>query len=414
MAKIDPCAGPASDTIPLDAALTRIQTSLSPLQESERIGLKQARGRVLAEAVTATTDLPPFPNSAMDGYALHSADAVSNASLKVIGTAFAGHPFEGRVDAGECVRIFTGAAIPAGADAVATQEEVRREGDFITLSAPIARHRNIRPSGDEIPAGQCVLAPGKLLTSADLGLIASTGLPELAVIRKLRVVFFSTGDELTPLGEPLAYGRIYDSNRYTLHGLLEHPAIEAVDLGVIRDDPDAIQTALSTVAQDADVILTTGGVSVGEADFVTGILKTLGQIDFWKIAVKPGKPFAFGRIRQAWFFGMPGNPVAVIVTFRQLVRPALLRLLGAHPTPPTRLPAVCRSRLRKSPGRMEFQRGVYTTEDNGLSVISCGPQGSHRLSTVSQANCFIVLPMENAGVEPGDTVIIEPLEEFHL
>jgi molybdopterin molybdotransferase len=250
------------------------------------------------------------------------------------------------------------------------------------------------------------------LQAADLGLLASAGFSTVPVIRKLKLAFFSTGDELRPVGEALDYGQIYDSNRYLLHALLADPAIEAIDLGVVRDDPAELHQRLRKASGQADVIITSGGVSVGDADFVTAALAELGRVEFWKVAIKPGKPFAFGRIGPAWFFGLPGNPVAVMVTFAQLVRPALLALAGGKPKPSLRLPAICRSALKKSPGRMEFQRGEYeSNESGGLAVCASTAQGSNLLLGMSQANCFIVLPPECAGVNPGDRVEIEPFAD---
>ena len=271
---------------------------------------------------------------------------------------------------------------------------------------------NIRPAGDEVPAGESLLDGGKRLEPADLGLLASAGITTVRVKRKLRIAYFSTGDELSPVGSPLLHGMIYDSNRYTLGALLDHPLVEVTDLGVVRDNPDALRETLRQASVQADAILTTGGVSVGDADYVTRILGELGHVDFWKIAVKPGKPFAFGHIGKARLFGLPGNPVAVMIVFHELVRPALLRLAGTRADPDLRLSAVCLSKLRKSPGRMEFQRGHFEQDELGqIRVTACGAQGSHRLSGMSQANCFIVLAADCGEVQPGDLVSIEPLRD---
>ncbi|MBS1213545.1 MAG: molybdopterin molybdenumtransferase, partial [Proteobacteria bacterium] len=343
----DRCAEPAGKALSLSAALEHVLSAVEPVADEESIDLTQARGRVLAAAITAPIDVPPFANSAMDGYALCRADLAESGSsaLRVAGSAFAGRPYPDPLKAGECVRIFTGAAIPQGADAVIMQEEVIREGDHARLPRMLKPFENIRPAGDEIKAGECLLERGKRLSPADMGMLASAGITDVPCHRKIRVAFFSTGDELSPIGRPLAYGMIHDSNRYTLGALLDHPLIDATDLGVVRDDPDALRETLQEASARADAILTTGGVSVGEADYVTRVLEEIGQVNFWKIAVKPGKPFAFGRIGNAWLFGLPGNPVAVMVGFHTLVRPALLRLSGTLAEPDLRLRATCFSPL---------------------------------------------------------------------
>ena len=405
----DRCAEPTNLT--LTDAQVRIQKTVAPITGIEEIPLKQAKGRVLATTITAPIDLPPFANSAMDGYAFYHADLARQASatLTIAGTSFAGRPYPGKLGTGECVRIFTGAAMPNGADTVVMQEDVTRLSDGIRLEKAILPLANVRPAGDEIRSGECLLERGKILGPADLGLLASAGFPQAMVTRKLRVAFFSTGDELQPVGETLAFGQIYDSNRYLIHGLLDHPAIEIIDLGVITDDAAAIKKTLLEASNQADAIITSGGVSVGDADFITSCLAELGKVEFWKVAVKPGKPFAFGKIGPAWFFGLPGNPVAVMVTFQQLVRPALLEMIGSQTKPPLRLMAVCRSPLKKSPGRMEFQRGIFEADAEGnFAVTGLDRQGSHQLSGVSQANCFIVLPKENSRIKPGEMVEIEP------
>lgn len=410
MAHTDHCAEPAG-SFTLEEALAHIGRTVSPIIGVAGVLLRQAQGRVLAENLVAPTDVPPFPNSAMDGYALRHADLAGQHSawLKVVGTSFAGQPYTGCVGPMECVRIFTGAAIPSGADTVIMQEDVIRETDRIHPTKAVQANANVRPAGDEIQCGERLLDKGKVLQAADLGLLASAGISHAIVMRKLRVAFFSTGDELRPAGESLEYGQIHDSNRYLLRAMLDDPTIESIDMGIVPDDAVAVKQALLDASQQADAIITSGGVSVGDADFVTTSLSELGQVGFWKVAIKPGKPFAFGRIGSAWFFGLPGNPVAVMVTFRQLVRPALLRMLAVRSRPPLRFTAICRSRLKKSPGRMEFQRGQFESDGaGGFVVMGVAGQGSHQLLGMSQANCFIVLPADNAGVAPGDSVVVEP------
>ena len=411
----DPCAEPPKAIFSLDEAVARIVSAISPISEHERVPATEGRGRVVAEACRAGIDLPPFANSAMDGYALGSGD-LEDASIQawqVVGKSFAGRPYTGGVGSGQCIRIFTGAVVPAPLDTVVMQEDVIADGNLIRMKRAPKPGSNIRPVGDDAPAGTELIPTGKRLNPADIGLLSSAGIESVAVTRQLRVACLSTGDELAPLGEPLAAGQIYDSNRHQLRALLDQPFIEARDWGIVRDDESDLKRSLGEASSWADMILTSGGVSVGEADLVTSVLADMGRIDFWKIAFKPGKPFAFGRIGNAWFCGLPGNPVAVLVTFLQLVRPALLRLAGARPEPPIRMRAISRSSLRKSPGRMEFQRGQFTVDDQGVAAVSpCGAQGSHRLLGASQANCLIVLAAECAGVSPGDAVTIEPLCEL--
>ncbi len=415
MEQAERCAESVS-SFTMEEAQARIRESVTPISGVEDVPLKQARGRILAVNLMAPFDLPPFPNSAMDGYALRHGDIAGQmeACLTIIGTSSAGKPYDGLLGPGECVRLFTGAAVPAGADTVIMQEDVIRDVDQIRLARTVLPHANVRPVGDEIRSGECLLERGKMLQAADLGLMASAGFPKATVTRRLRVAFFSTGDELRPVEDPLEHGQIHDSNRYLLHSLLNCPAIEAIDMGVVHDDATAVKQALLDASRQADAIISSGGVSVGEPDFVTASLAELGQVGFWKVAVKPGKPFAFGRIGQAWFFGLPGNPVAVMVTFRQLVRPALLQMMGTQPKPPLRLRAICRSPLKKSPGRMEFQRGQFKSDcEGGLAVTGFAGQGAHQLLGMSRANCLIVLPKDNAGVKPGERVEIEPiLDEF--
>lgn len=406
----DACAG--NGLLPLDVALQRILADITPLPRWERLPLKAALGRVLFQPVTATLPLPPFANAAMDGYALRAADAAAPDTifLKCIGTSWAGSPFHGRLAPGQCVRIFTGALLPEGADSVVMQESVSSSDAGIQLRGPIRPHQHVRWAGEELNVGDAALAKGQRLGPADLALLASLGLGEVTVYAKPRVAFLSTGDELRGIGTPLAAGQIYDSNRYALHGLLSETGAEALDLGVVADDVQALKSALLQAASMADLVLTSGGVSVGEADFVTGVLADIGQVNWWKIAVKPGKPMAYGRIAQAGFFGLPGNPVSVLISFRQLVRPALAKLEGATPQAPLRFSARCRQALPKTAGRQEFQRGLMQRDDSGQWWVEAfNAQGSHLLTGMSRANCLIVLPADCPGVAAGAEVEVEPL-----
>jgi molybdopterin molybdotransferase len=385
---------------------------VEPLSGSERIALRESLGRVLAEDVISPHDVPGHDNSAMDGYALRFADlaAEGETALRIAGTTFAGRAFAGRLGPGECVRIMTGGVIPAGADTVVIQEIVRAEDDRIFVPPKQRMGQNVRRAGEDLRAGSPAIRAGKRLRPAELGLIASIGIGEVAVRRRPRVAFFSTGDELASIGTPLKEGEVYDSNRYTLHGMLARLDCEIVDLGVVRDEPAALEAAFRQ-ASEADAIVTSGGVSVGEADFIRGLMAKLGEVAFWKIAMRPGRPMAFGRIGNSWLFGLPGNPVAVMVTFYEFVREALLRLSGVDPVEPLprfRLP--CVSALKKRPGRSEFQRGVVFNDNGEWKVRATASQGSGVLSSMSEANCFIAIEEARGNVEPGERVDVQPFE----
>ncbi|MBL8503448.1 MAG: molybdopterin molybdotransferase MoeA [Rhodocyclaceae bacterium] len=385
---------------------------VEPLSGSERIALRESLGRVLAEDVISPHDVPGHDNSAMDGYALRFADlaAEGETALRIAGTTFAGRAFAGRLGPGECVRIMTGGVIPAGADTVVIQEIVRAEDDRIFVPPKQRMGQNVRRAGEDLRAGSPAIRAGKRLRPAELGLIASIGIGEVAVRRRPRVAFFSTGDELASIGTPLKEGEVYDSNRYTLHGMLARLDCEIVDLGVVRDEPAALEAAFRQ-ASEADAIVTSGGVSVGEADFIRGLMAKLGEVAFWKIAMRPGRPMAFGRIGNSWLFGLPGNPVAVMVTFYEFVREALLRLSGVDPVEPLprfRLP--CVSALKKRPGRSEFQRGVVFNDNGEWKVRATASQGSGVLSSMSEANCFIAIEEARGNVEPGERVDVQPFD----
>lgn len=407
----DPCASPKAGLLSVEEARARITTLIQVIEGVEQLPIRNALNRVLAQEVISGIDVPPSDNSAMDGYALRSADlpAEGEVSLQLIGKAYAGTPFEGEVAAGQCVRIMTGAMIPPGADTVVMQEQVRAEGEQVRVGASHVAGSNVRRAGEDMARGEAVLPPGHCITPADLGVLASLGLGEVRVRRRLRVAFFSTGDELCSIGELLREGQIYDSNRYTLHGMLTRLGVELLDLGVIRDDRAAIEQAFHDASAMADVVITSGGVSVGEADFVKQTLDELGQVDFWRIAMKPGKPLAFGRLGKALFFGLPGNPVSVMATFYQFVQPALRAMTGQSPGPAMTLRLPTETPLKKAPGRTDFQRGRLVRGDDGqLRVNSTGLQGSHVLTSMSQADCFIILPAECAGVAAGELVEVQP------
>lgn len=404
---------PDQNSLTAAAALSRILTVIRPLADTEKVTLRAALNRILAEDIHSTINVPNCTNSAMDGYAVLGADIPVSGirDLRIIGTVFAGKPLPGEIESGTCARIMTGGVMPAGADTVIIQEYVDRTGDRIRIDNRTRPGDNVREAGEDIRVGDRILMQGARLTPAGIGLLASLGLAEVPVMRRPKVAFLSTGDELRSVGEALDDGQVYDSNRYTICGMLERLGIETLDAGVIRDTRDEIEQALRDASARADVVITSGGVSVGEADYVKETLIKLGAINFWKIAIKPGRPLAFGTINHSYFFGLPGNPVSVMVTFYQFVQPALLRLMGARLDEPLTARAICLSGLSKAPGRVEYQRGILSKDEHGRLVVrKTGAQGSGILSSMSQANCFILLPMECAGVESGMEVEVQP---FH-
>lgn len=398
-------------SLPADIARQRILSSIIPLSESESVTLRNSLGRILSEDIISPINVPSGTNSAMDGYAITKADIPLSGikELKLIGTAYAGKPFQGEVNRGECVRIMTGALMPAGTDTVVMQEHVAKNNDLIRIDNETKAGANVRQAGEDITTGDTVLTKGTGITPADIGLIASLGMAEIKVTRNLRVAFFSTGDELRSVGEILENGQIYDSNRYTLYGMLSRLGVEILDMGVVRDDPAALKSAFDQAATETDVLITSGGVSVGEADYVKEILETVGTINFWKVAMKPGRPLAFGKIKNTWFFGLPGNPVSVMVTFYQFVQPALRHLMGAQQIETHTFKVICKSKLKKKPGRIEYQRGILSRDNNGQLVVhKTGAQGSGILRSMTQANCFIILPMDRGPVDSDTLVDVQP------
>ncbi|HZQ72725.1 MAG TPA: gephyrin-like molybdotransferase Glp [Burkholderiales bacterium] len=398
------------DALHVDKAREAIRSCLAPVEAAYELGIREALGRVLAQDVVPAINVPAHDNSAMDGYALTHSGGEDEAEYEEIGTALAGRPFDGAVLPGQCVRIMTGAVMPAGADTVVIQEVVRREGERIFVPGGQKRGQNVRSAGEDLKVGVPVLRPGRILRAADLGLVASLGIGRVKVKRRLRVALFATGDELASIGTPLREGEVYDSNRYTLFGMLSRLGVEITDLGVVRDDPQELERALKRASGGADVVITTGGVSVGEADFVKQLMAKLGEVLFWKIAMRPGRPMAFGKIGNAFLFGLPGNPVAVMVTFYQFVREALLHLAGAVDATPPMASAIAAENLRKVPGRTEYQRGILYRERDEWRVRTTGQQGSGVLRSMSEANCFIVLEHERAKVAAGERVQVQPFE----
>ena len=411
------------NSLPVERARQLILSLVEPVGGCERAFIRQALDRVLAADVIAPLDVPAHDNSAMDGYALRHADlaGAGETRLKIIGSAFAGHAFAGRLAAGEAVRIMTGAVVPPGADTIVIQEVVRADGDALVVPAGQRLGQNLRRAGEDLRVGEPALKAGKLLRPAEIGLLASLGQAEVTLRRRVRVAMFSTGDELNSVGNVLKEGEVYDSNRYSMWGMLTRLGCEVIDMGVVRDDPAALEAALVEAATHADAIISSGGVSVGDADFVRGLMAKLGEVAFWKIAMKPGRPMAFGRIGQgkagggadgAWLFGLPGNPVAVMVSFYQFVRPALLKMMGV-PAELTELPTLrvpCGGTLKKGRGRTEFQRGTLYQEDGEWRVRATGAQGSGILRSMAEANCFIMLGPDSNGAAPGDLVSVQLMD----
>ncbi len=414
--------------LPADAVNAFLAELVRPVAESEDLALFEALGRVLADDVISPFNVPPHDNSAMDGYAfdgsqlagVQAAAGAPSLELKVVGTALAGKAWQGQVGAGECVKIMTGAVMPVGLDTVVPQELVSvsaAEGaERVTLPAQalqaLKRGDNRRLAGEDLACGQAALKQGQRLTPARLGLAASLGLRQLKCLRRLRVAYFSTGDEILSLGESPREGAVYDSNRYTVFGLLSRMGCDVIDLGVVKDEPAALEAAFTDAGRRADAVITSGGVSVGEADFTKAMMRKLGDVAFWRVAMRPGRPMAVGRLASsvegkpgAVLFGLPGNPVAVMVTFLAFVRPALQRMAGCTDSEPPLLQAHSQEKLRKRPGRTEYQRGwVSRAPDGRLQVGTTGNQGSGVLSSMAEANGLIVLHHDQGSAEVGDLV----------
>jgi len=407
--------------ISVDQARAAIAAALRPISAQETVAIGQALGRVLAVDVISPIDVPAHDNSAMDGYAFASADLLSDAvtTLRPVGTLYAGAPYAGKVGAGECLRIMTGAVMPAKLDTVVPLELCRTEGTpeaaTVHIDPGVMRAgENRRRRGEDLTAGRPAVRAGRVLKPADMGLVASLGLAEVQVLRRLRVALFSTGNELRSLGQPLDPGSVYDSNRYSLLGAVQRLGMEVVDLGLVADDPAALQATLQRAVTEADVVLTSGGVSMGDADYTREVLARMGEVAFWKVAMRPGRPFAFGPLgpvgrgpEQApvWLFALPGNPVAALVTFYAFARDALLQLAGAEATPLPVLQARCTTAIRKRPGRTEFQRAVLEpAATGGWQVRLTGSQGAGILRSMSEANALVVLRHEQGSVAEGEMV----------
>ena len=355
--------------------------------------------------MSAPISLPPFEASAMDGYAVRSEDCRNKEThLSVVGSSFAGVPYEGSVPQGSTVRIFTGAAVPKDCDAVILQEDVLRKNDRIETQTDVSPGENVRHTGTDIREGALLLKAGTKLSAFEIAWLAACGVQSVTTTRKVQIAVFSTGDELQDPGQPLTYGQIYDSNRQSLKAMLVNQPVSIVDLGRLPDNQDQIERTLQEVSDKVDIIVTSGGVSVGDADYVRPAVQKLGQLSFWNVALKPGKPIAVGRVGKAWFFGLPGNPVSAVVTYLLFVTPALDRLSGAPVLTPSTLPATLTQALSHTKGRREYQRGWLSRVDDQLFVSQTGDQSSNRLSSLVAANCLIIVP-ESRGVLPKGTLV---------
>lgn len=393
---------PSAAPLDLDAALRRILDEVPAPVASERVDIARALGRVAAEDCLAATDLPPFPASAMDGYAFSWRSDLGG--RRIVGASLAGHPFTGVVGKAEAVRITTGAALPADCDTVAVQEDCRVADGVLQVQQPVRRADNVRQTAQDLKRGAVVAERGRRLSPFDIGALAAAGVAAASVFVRPRIAVFSSGDELQQPGTALAYGNIYDSNRYAVASLVGQLPVETVNLGVLPDAEDAIAEALRQASGDCRMILTSGGVSVGEADLVKAAIESLGRLRFWRLNLKPGKPLAFGRIGDALLLGLPGNPVSSIVTYLLLARPAIEALCGMRPQPPLRVRCELTEAVRHKPGREEYQRGLLSTRDEPARVCATGDQSSNRMSTFAAANCLIRIPKTAGDLAPGSAV----------
>lgn len=398
--------------LPVSQALEKILLALPSIEDNEIIAIENTKARTLAEDIIARTNVPLHNNSAVDGYALNSQDIATQGitSLTIAGAAFAGQVYTGHLKSGQCIRIMTGAIIPSGADTVIMQEQVEIKNDSIYIDHQHSTGQNIRLAGEDLPKGETILHSGKFITPADIGLMASLGIAEIKVRRRLKVAIASTGDELINLGDTPNNSSLYDSNRYSLLALLDRPDVEIINMGILQDTPEALLASFEQASEEADIIISTGGVSVGDADHTKTALKRSGRVNFWKIAIKPGRPLAFGHVGNSVFFGLPGNPVAVMVTFSQFVLPALEAMQGTKDKAKTpTLKVTSTENIRKIPGRTEVIRGILQQQTDGsYSVRTTGKQGSGILRSMSLANTFIILEHGRSTVQAGELVTVQP------
>lgn len=410
----DPAANPEA-MLPVAESVRRILAQVENPRESEEVVLSDAVGRVLAQDQVSALNVPVVTNSAMDGYAVRAADFQDDESpvLSVIGRVFAGGSFKGVVGFGEAVEIMTGAPLPAGADSILIREATQRDGDRLSFIGPVKMGQHVRLAGEDIAAGSVALSAGTLLRPQHLGLLASLGKTTVEVYQSLTVAVFSTGDEVVAQGRPLPENCIYDTNRFSLQGLLQRMGCRVIDLGIVEDSQEVMEQTLRDAAEKADMVISSGGVSMGEADFIKNALATVGQINFWRIAMRPGRPLAFGTIQSTPFFGLPGNPVAVMVTFLQFVQPALRKMMGQTSWQQTRIAAIAEIPLKSRRHRTDYSRGVYRIDDQGQLVVrSTGAQGSGILTSMVQANCLIEIGDDFDRIEAGQRVLIQPFGDL--
>jgi molybdopterin molybdotransferase len=407
----DCCSAPG--LLPFEQAMQNMLSQISPVTETVDVAIEQALNSVLAQDILSPLNVPNHDNSAMDGYAFALESLQQSKTLTLVGRSMAGAPYQGTCQLGECIRIMTGAKMPSCCDSVEMQENVQANDDEITFLQEKQLGSHVRKSGEDIQLGQQVLTKGHKISAVDIGMLASLGVSRVQVYRKLKVALIATGDELKLPGQALNSGDIYESNSFVLRGMLEKLNVEVIDFGIIEDNFDAIKAAFVSADSKADAVISSGGVSVGDADYTKTVLDDLGEIGFWKIAMKPGKPFAFGKLPNSVFFGLPGNPVSALVTFHQLALVALTKMQNAQALKRTILQVTCTSDLRKSPGRMDLQRGILSVNEQGENVVSStGSQGSGILSSLAQANCFIVLASNQGRVAAGETVTVQLFDEY--
>lgn len=415
-------AGPGCDefdpgSVTYEIGLTRILDAIARPNKTKRIKLRKSLGRILAKDIKSTMDVPNHTNSAMDGYAFNAEalDGKGLAQFEVIGAAYAGKPYHGLIKVNQALKIMTGAIMPDGADTVVMQEytETRDEGKFVSITKAAKPKQNVRYAGEDIKNADVVLQKGTRIGSAELGVIASMGLDKVQVFKKPRVAFFSNGDEVRTVGEPLEHGEVYDSNRHTLYAMLQNMCVKAIDLGVVGDDYDDIKAVIQRGNEIADLVITSAGASVGEADYIYDIISELGRINLWKLAIKPGRPLAFGELSDSVFFGLPGNPVSVMITYALCVKPSIEKLSGQNVREPMKISAKTATDLRKRPGRSEYQRALAYRDDNGALMVNARKyQGSGVLSSMTKGNCLVVLDLESTGVSAGEQVDIILFSEF--
>jgi molybdopterin molybdotransferase len=394
----------------VEEALSRILKSIASKKDTELVPLKESYGRVLAKDIKSNQDIPNYKNSAMDGYAVCMDITNSNNkyTFRCVGESFAGRPYNKNVKINEAVKVMTGGMVPKNCNAVVMKELVKNIDDKIVINANIFKDQNIRFPGEDIKKNATVLLKGKQIDDIDMGVLASLGKVKIPVYSKPVIGFFSTGDELVSIDTKIKKTQVYDSNRYLLHGLLQKYPIKIKDFGVVKDKLISVEKKLVQASNECDLLLTTGGVSVGDADFIKNALEKLGKVNFWKIAVKPGRPLAFGKIKKCFFFGLPGNPVSVVVTFNLFVTAAIRKITGQKNSVSLTLTAKLQSEIKKRKGRKEYKRGILTVNNGEFFVKSSGAQGSNILSSLKDANCYIELAENIDKIKEGENVKVIP------